>query len=203
MATKCQQTTQALDPGLDEFVFSGTFWALGVFVVINGIWVMEQYEQYMDLFRQAKFSSIQSHEAAELLAQRKPVRYFWLQPHITSVPRQLLAIVVCSLALPVQLFELFWVYRAAWHFGMMAFHNMCAGAFIQQQPSVVRYGLYALATAAILFAGRFLWRRTVILVFSQLSYILQLRSLRPESPLELEGSEGQPRVAPRIVDIKQ
>lgn len=203
VGAKCQQTAQALDPGLDEYIYSALFWALGILMVINGIWVEEQYDQYMALDRQAKFNSIQSPAAAALLAQRKPVRFFWLQPHITSRLRQFIAVAVCGLMLPVQLLELSWIYKAAWRLSTAAFQSTCANSPLSQhQYFLVRYSLCAPAIAIGLATGLFLWRRSVILVFSQLSYILQLGSLRPEHPLELRDTTTERDIAPRASELK-
>lgn len=203
MAANCQQLFQGLHHGLDEYMCSSAFWTLGILVVINGIWVEEQYDQYMDLDRQAKFDSIQSPAAATLLAKRKPARFFWLQPHITSPLRKFLAILACTLALLLLLLELSWMYKAAWGLTAAVFQKTCASSAVSQdQPLLTRYSLCLPVAAVGLVAWYFFVKRSLILVFSQLSYILQLNSLGVDAPLELRGKAPKPDTASRTPEPK-
>lgn len=176
-------------PAPDPFriIYSATFWILGALIVINDIWVQEQFDQYLDISNQARFTSMQSPTAAALLRQRTPRRYFWLQPHITTLKRQIIASIVCAMVIPLQLIELKWLSSVAWDVSQMAFCRTCIGDDgTVRGAELSQKFLWCLPTSSLL-ALWWLWllRKTVGIVFTQLSYVLQLKSLRPEAPLDL------------------
>lgn len=181
--------TSAGLPAPDPFriIYSAKFWVLGVFIIINDIWVQEQFDQYLDISNQARFTSIQSPAAAALLRQRTSRRYFWLQPHITTLKRQIIATLLCALFIPLQLVELRWLGSLAWEVSQMAFCQTCIGDDgTVRGTELSQKVLWCLPTASLLtLLWLWLLRKSIGIIFTQLSYVLQLKSLRPEAPLDL------------------
>ena len=112
---------------------------------------------------------------------------FWLQPHITSRSRQILALAICTLVVPLQLLEGYWVIKAAW--------RITAAIAREAEPLkkhwVWTFALY-LPIVLLLLTGWFivLWIGGFLLL-SQCIYILQLSEMWPptQDPGELEGAK--------------
>lgn len=181
----------ALDPPVFEpspLIYTIDFWALGFFVVLNGLWVKEQFDQYIEIERQSRNLSAQSPNTTnDASVQRSRRRFFWLQPHITSRTRQLSAILAAGVVLPIILLELKWLSTVGWEFSRMAFCKACAeDNEMDREVGTRTILLWCLPTVSILvFMWSWFFLRAVIWFFTQLSFVLQLWSLRPENPLDL------------------
>lgn len=170
-------------------VYDPSFWVLGLFVILNGIWVKEQFDQYVEIENQYRNTSAQSPDIAHVVPGQHNLRrrWFWLQPHITSRTRQALAVLGAGLVFGPLLLELKWLGTVAYQASRVIVCNACLGV----NDTVRETGLWqkllqCLPTALIiLFVWSLLLLRVVVWFFTQLSYVLQLWSLRPEDPLDL------------------
>lgn len=179
--------TETTMPESDQNIFSLNIAVLGGLIVLIDIWVQEQFSQYIEISNQFRFTSIQSPRAADLLRQRTPRRYFWLQPHITSRTRQTFATAVCCLVILLQVLELKWLYRLGWHLSSSGLDLACPCAQntgAGRHPITTYLGCMA-TVAALATVWMWLIRKSFGIVFTQLTYVLQLSSLRPDAPLDL------------------
>ncbi|KAJ3520766.1 hypothetical protein NM208_g13578 [Fusarium decemcellulare] len=191
MAFKCFQYTTSAD---FEYLSSGIFWTLGSLIILNGYWINQQVEQFSELEKQQ--SNPQSSDASEsaektssqassssanspTLPSSGHYHLFWLQPHITSHLRRFLAILLCSLVLPLQFLQGSWVLRTAWRLTSATIR----ATYPSTKPFLIRYCLYIPVSVVVLAAWAGIVMAGLFLVFGQLTYVLQLCELRPQSPL--------------------
>lgn len=169
-------------------IYTIDFWAVGFFVVLNGLWVKEQFDQYIEIERQFRNSSAQVQNTTnDRPVQRSRRQFFWLQPHITSHTRQLSAVLAAGAVLPIIILELKWLSTVGLVFSRLAFCKACTeDDETDQEVGTQMFLLWCLPTASIVvFLWSWLFLRAVIWFFTQLSFVLQLWSLRPENPLDL------------------
>lgn len=109
MATKFRECLQ--EPEIYELLSTKLFWVWGVFLALNGYWINQQVEQFTELERRANKpdskpkatdpASGPTNSPASTTISSTRYSLFWLQPHITSRPRQALAFILCSPVLPL------------------------------------------------------------------------------------------------------
>ncbi|KAM5360692.1 hypothetical protein ACJZ2D_013570 [Fusarium nematophilum] len=103
----------------------------------------------------------------------------WLQPHITSFPRKVLAITACSLVVLAQLLEGSWILRTTWRFTVSALK----ATYPRWKPWVLGFVVYSPVTGVILATWAGVLFTGVFVVVMQVIYIIDLCELEPGSRL--------------------
>ncbi|KAI0010955.1 hypothetical protein F4779DRAFT_575336 [Xylariaceae sp. FL0662B] len=187
MTTKWYQ-----DPALREDLSSSAFWILGIVIGVNAYWTNRQVELFIESEKASKAADKASNDGdsssppdesrATPAHDPKPL---WLQPHITSRPRKLLAIALCSLVLPMQFVEGYWVLRTAWRLSVA----MLKAAYPQEKLRILGALLYLFTALITLAAWAGVLAMGVFLVSMQMLYVLQLRELNPGAPVGAGSGE--------------
>lgn len=177
-----------------EFLSSKIFWLLGFVIAVNGYWINEQIELFLEtqqqptnaedtsqLNRQPSKRNPSGSVSPTAVATSRHARPLWLQPHITSRPRQILAIIVCSLVLPLQLLEGSWVLKTAWRITDAVYKSTSSSV----APWLIRVVLHGLITLLGLVAWVVVLMAGVFLVVAQFLYILRLQQMQPGVTLHL------------------
>jgi hypothetical protein len=208
MVRHAQESAERPDPL--EFVRAQLFWLLGGLLLFNGYWVNQQVVKSSRGRDPATHAPVtpsppvtgtaESPRAAGQRARRRAgrealdafgLRYdlFWLRPHITSRLRQAIAVVACTLVLPVQLLEGSWMLRTAWRV-TMATH---AAVHLSTRLLILR----CVAYLPCIVVGAITWYLMLwvgmLLVMAQITYIAQLLELepRPVSKVTQTGQDGK------------
>jgi hypothetical protein len=187
-------------PSPYEFTSTKLFWILGALIILNGYWVYQQLQ--LSKYLQPRQTQQADHPAdrtkgtdtaaapsPDSLLPGPPVppiqRYesavFWLQPHITSRPRQILASALCGLVLLLQLVEGSWVLRTAWRMTGATIRAV----YPSTKPFLIRHCLYLPVAVVVLASWVVLLAAGLFFVSSQLAYVLRLVKLQPSDPLRV------------------
>jgi len=186
-------------PSPYEFTSTKLFWLLGALVSLNGYWVYQQLQLWKALqarqTQQANHPGDNRDKGAETAADPSPdsllpgppVRpaqrddVFWLLPHITSRPRQILASALCGLVLLLQFVEGSWVLRTAWRMTGATIRAV----YPSTKPFLIRHCLYFPVAIVVLVSWVVVLAAGLFFVSSQLAYTLRLVKIHPSDPLRV------------------
>lgn len=182
------------EPSLYEDVSSTSFWILGVFIVASTFWVNRQINLFDKYKEETNPGSDKSEDDTASESQGTPASTtspprpsdLWLQPHITSLPRQALAIIVCSFVFGLELLEGSWVLRTAWRWTTTIWKN----TWSSMRSYVVGLVLYLPTTIAVLAAWAAVLSIGVFIVAAQLLYISALFELKPGARIRLPSDQN-------------
>ncbi|KAM0193336.1 hypothetical protein ACHAPI_007648 [Fusarium lateritium] len=115
-----------------EYVKSDLFWTVAVLILVNFWWSTKQVDSFP--------------EKGEKTDTAPPQPGFWLNQRITSRLRQYLALLVCTLAFPLQLLHGSWVLKSAWRitFGLVK------RTYPSIKPRILGFIIYSPITAVVL-----------------------------------------------------
>ncbi|KAH6973066.1 hypothetical protein BKA56DRAFT_492617 [Ilyonectria sp. MPI-CAGE-AT-0026] len=169
---------------LPGYLASDTFWALGIFIAANAVWINRQKK----LLGKPKDEDIIL-EDQDSVTDNAPVDL-----HITSRPRQIMAIAFATLVLPLLLLESAWVIIPAFSLTV----KMLKATYPSFKPRILGFVLYLPLTLIMLLVWYNLFNAGSYLVVAQWKYIRMLVHYRPSardrsSPEEegLMDSEGE------------
>ncbi|KAM0806688.1 hypothetical protein AB5N19_07025 [Seiridium cardinale] len=171
------------ETSLYEFLSTSIFWGFGVLTIGLTFWTTRQ----INLFDEHEHATKSADNApngdesndprtSATAMPRSPGRHnVWLQPHITSRPRQIHAIVVSTLLLGVELLEGSWVLRTACRFTVAVWK----GTWLQMKSYVVGLVCYLPITLVMVAAWVAVLCVGLYIVSAQVLYIIKLSELRP------------------------
>ncbi|KAI1081811.1 hypothetical protein F5B20DRAFT_535434 [Whalleya microplaca] len=193
------------DPALYEYLSTDMFWVLGIIIGINAYWTNQQVELFIESEKEPKAvkasnddtPSSEPRPSSQQMPNSEPTRssgttsdrkHLWLQPHITSRPRQILAVVLCSLVVPMQLLEGYWVIKTAWRVSAAMFKAL----FPQAKLRILSILFYLFTTVVMLAAWAAVLGLGILLLSMQVLYVLQLRELQPGASARSDLGEEIP-----------
>ncbi|KFH48101.1 hypothetical protein ACRE_009970 [Hapsidospora chrysogenum ATCC 11550] len=200
----------AQPPSPYEFTSTKRFWILGALIILNGYWVYQQLQlskpprsrqtqQEDHLEDGAKGTETAAAPSPDSLlpaggspaSPTQPQPYesdvFWLQPHITSRPRQILASALGGLVLLLQLVQGSWVLRTAWRMTGATISAVYPSA----KPFLIRHCLYLPLAVVVLVSWVVLLAAGLFFVSSQLAFVLRLVKIQPSDPLRVPGEAAR------------
>ena len=193
-------------PSPYEFTSTRLFWILGALIILNGYWVYQQLQLSKSLQSRSgqtqqqadhlgdgpKATDTEAAPPPDSLLPGPPLPppptqrhdepdVFWLLPHITSRPRQILASALCGLVLLLQLVEGSWVLRTAWRMTGATIRAV----YPSTKPFLIRHCLYFPVAVVVLVLWVVLLAAGLFFVSSQLAYVLRLVKTQPSDPLRV------------------
>lgn len=207
---------------LPGYFANDTFWALGIFIAANAVWINRQKKlldkpMNEDIILEDQDSvtdnaSVENAPVENIPTDNLPTNnapsdspppadtstpspeYAWLDLHITSRPRQIMAIAFATLVLPLLLLESAWVIISA--FNLMV--KMLKATYPSFKPRILGFVLYLPLTLIMLLVWYNLYYGGSYLVVAQWKFIRMLVHYKPRvrdrsSPEEegLMDSEGE------------
>ncbi|KAH8686465.1 hypothetical protein BGZ61DRAFT_454509 [Ilyonectria robusta] len=203
-----------------EYLTSDTFWALGIFIAANAVWIDRQKKllgkpknEDIILEEQASVTdngpvgnapadnvsvdntSIESAPVENVPTDNEPTNntssvssplanastpspeYAWLDLHITSRPRQIIATAVATLILPLLLLEGVWAIILAF----LVTVEMLKATYPSFKPRILGFVLYLPLTLIMLLVWFILLNTSSYLVIAQWKYIHMLVHYRPSA----------------------
>ncbi|KAF7556407.1 hypothetical protein G7Z17_g1470 [Cylindrodendrum hubeiense] len=197
-------SSQDADPY--EYLRSDTFWGLGIFILANAIWTSLQVlllnepenettakdnAQSNDLPSTGNVTSVDKASDGYCLE--------WAELHITSRARQILGLVICSVVLPLQLFESYAVLITTWRIT-----DICLTIDLDFKPRILYYIMYLFTGIIFIFIWTAVLASGKCVLGLQLEYATGLYRFTPNAHPRLyrvkswdmydeeeEGQQGQ------------
>jgi hypothetical protein len=146
-----------------DYVKSDLFWTLAVLILVNFWWSTKQVDSFP--------------EKGDVPDTAPPQPGFWLKQRITSRLRQYLALLVCSLAFPLQLLHGSWVLKSAWRitFGLVK------RTYPSIKPRILGFIIYSPITAVILAGWAVVLSMGVFIIATQILLWIKLWQMKPST----------------------
>ncbi|KPM46535.1 hypothetical protein AK830_g118 [Neonectria ditissima] len=193
------------DPDPYEYLSSDLFWLLGIAIAVNGWWTNRQVEFVSkpktksdalqiesgepDTEAQVAHDTSSETQAIHDMSNETPPssesdnantpsdgdKSLILEPYITSKFRKFLALLTCSLVLPLQVLEGSWVLTTTWRLTVA----LLKATYPRFRPRLLGFILYLPISAIILFAWATVIATGAFLICSQILYLYKLKELEP------------------------
>ncbi|KIL87600.1 hypothetical protein FAVG1_09308 [Fusarium avenaceum] len=147
-----------------EYVKSDLFWTLAILIIVNFWWSTKQVDAFPEKGKEPDTTA--------------PQPGFWLNQRITSRLRQYLALLVCTLAFPLQLLHGSWVLKSAWRitFGLLK------RTYPSIKPRILGFIIYSPITAVVLAGWAAVLGFGIVIIATQILVWAKLWEMKPSTP---------------------